>query len=340
MDSIRVAIIGFGGIARSHNTAYVRLKEEGYPIELVAVCEKNAERVRQSVTTNLGGNDAPLDEKVRIYTDIDELIEKEDFDLADICLPTFLHKDFSVKLIRAGKHVLCEKPMALTSGDCREMLLEAEESGRVLMIGQCLRFEPAYLYLKRLVESGELGALKYLTMERFSIYPTWGSDFGSMERTGGCILDTHIHDIDIARFILGEPEEVSALWYNDLPHCQRVNSRLYYGDCCVIADCAWDEAREKVFEAGYRASFEGGGVVCELDRVTLYKKGEKPCEVRLDEGDRISGEIRAVTDEILERGDGGFYPPESAMASVKLIETLRKSAELGGIRLAADGNEV
>ena len=99
MKKIRVALIGFGGIARIHNNAYRSLEREGYPIELVAVCEKNVESVRQAVKINLGNDTEPLADSVRVYSDADELLKNEEFDLADICLPTFLHKDMSVKFL-------------------------------------------------------------------------------------------------------------------------------------------------------------------------------------------------------------------------------------------------
>ena len=145
MRKIRVALLGFGGIARVHNNAYQQLKREGYPVELVAVCEKNTETVRQAITINLGNDTEPLPESVKVYSCVEDLLENEEYDLADICLPTFLHKSMSVNQLLAGKHVLCEKPMALNAEDCAEMVAAARGAGLRLMIGQCLRFDKAYI---------------------------------------------------------------------------------------------------------------------------------------------------------------------------------------------------
>ena len=331
MKKIRVALIGFGGIARIHNNAYRQLEREGYPVRLVAVCEKNVESVRRSVTINLGNDTEALADSVRVYADADELLKNEEFDLADICLPTFLHKDMSIKFLNEGKHVICEKPMALSSSDCAEMVSAARENRLRLMIGQCLRFDHCYLYLKKCFEEKPFGELKHMTMHRLSEYPRWSPAFADLERTGGCILDTHIHDIDVARMIFGEPKSVSALAYNKMPFCQVVNSRLDYEGFSVIADCCWDESREKPFEAGFRAIFEEATVVCDGEKIKIFMNGKEPYIEELVPTDRIKDEIVEICRLIFDEGaDDSQNPPESACESVKLIERLKESASLGG----------
>lgn len=331
MKSLKVALIGFGGIARAHNAAYKSLAEQGYPISVTAVCEKDLSQITASISINIGGGDSSLSPDVHLYSDVEELINNEDFDIADVCLPTFLHKDFSIRLLRAGKHVLCEKPMALNSSDCKEMLAAASESGRVLMIGQCLRYDSFYRALKAYVSGGELGALRHLYLYRHSVYPRWGSSFAKSDRTGGCILDTHIHDVDIARFLLGEPQSVSAVYYDCEPHTQTVNTRLFYPELCVVADCSWDESREKPFEAGFRATFEGGNVIFDGERLTVYPLGSDPIFPDVVQNDRIADEIRAIADAVLEgKGDAEENPAISAYSSVLLVERLAQSARARG----------
>ena len=333
MKEIKVALIGFGGIARSHNNAYHALKEEGYPISLVAVCDRNAEQFTATKTINLGSDFLPLPEGIHTYTDIDDLIAKEDFDMADICLPSFLHKDFATKLLRAGKHVLCEKPMALCSADCEEMISVAKASGKKLMVGQCLRFDPFYLFLKDCVEKKTFGEIKHLRMERLSEYPTWGEDkwFDDSEKCGGAILDTHIHDIDMARFLLGQPNSVSSIGYVKPSHCQLVNSRLFYDNLTVIADVAWDEARPVPFQAGFHAKFDDASVVFDGEKLLVYPNGGEVYTQKIENKDRIAEEIRLFGDWISSGSTENLVnTPESACASVKLIESLRKSVAQNG----------
>ncbi len=130
MRKVRVAIIGYGGIARMHNNAYSRLQSEGFPVELVAVCDRDISRITAKLDFNLGNDNVPLPEGVHIYSDIDDLLAREEFDVADVCLPTFLHKSMSVKLLLAGKHTVCEKPMALSYSDCQDMVNAAPQTAR------------------------------------------------------------------------------------------------------------------------------------------------------------------------------------------------------------------
>ncbi len=333
MREIRVAIVGFGGIARTHYTAYCRLAERGEAIRVVAVVDRNAAQFKSTATINLGGENLSLSEDVHTYTDVDELLCAEEFDVADVCLPTFLHREYAVKLLLAGKHVLCEKPMALTEEDCRRMLLAEAESGKRLMIGQCLRFDPAYLYLKECVDSGRLGVLRYLTMARLSEYPAWsaGSWFADRDKCGGCLIDTHIHDVDMARFLLGEPREVSCVAHDNIPHCQLVNSRLFYENATVVIDGAWDEARPIPFYMGYDAKFENGSVTFDGASVKERRNGEAAVTVDLSAADRMEEELRhfvaLARDPALENR---VNSAESAARSVALVHLLSESAAKGG----------
>ena len=334
MSKMRIAIIGFGGIARIHYNAYRQLEREGVDLKVVAVCEKNVESVRKSVVMNLGAESEALEESVQVYGDVDELLNNEEFDIADVCLPTFLHKDMSVKLLLAGKHVLCEKPMALSSGDAEEMLCAADKSGKRLMIGQCLRFDPLYRYLKKCFEEKTFGELKYVTMHRLSEYPRWSPAFSDLGKTGGCTLDTHIHDIDVARYIFGEPLSISATEYIKLPFCQTVNSRLDYEGFTVLAECCWDESRLVPFESGYRAIFENATLVCDGEKVLVFENGREPYEAEIGAADYMVEELRSFVSLAADPDEKNIHsPPRDAYLSVRLVEKIKESASLGGALL-------
>lgn len=329
MKKIKVAIIGYGGIARVHNNSYAELASEGFPVELVAVCDKDTSRITASLNFNIENNFTPLAEGVHIYSDIDELVLKEEFDVADICLPTFLHKDVTKKLLMAGKHVMCEKPMALSSADCEEMIEASRKSGKRLMIGQVLRFDRAYRFLRQCVLTEKYGKLDNIYMDRHSVYPTWGASFSNNTVTGGATLDTHIHDVDFARFILGEPESVYAVEFNQPPKYQAVTTTLKFGDATAIINCSWDSAYTTVFTFGYRARFEKASVVCADGEVTVTENGGEPIAVTLPETDGTTEEIRHFIDGIISGEENNLNPPESSAESVRLIEKIKESAALG-----------
>ncbi len=340
MKEVRVALIGFGGIAKSHKAGYESIAAEGLPIRLVAICDVDEKRFAAGSVTNLGVEKAASLEGINTYTDLEKLIAEEDFDMADICVPTYLHKEVAIRLMKAGKDVLSEKPMALSSADCEEMLRVAKECDSRLMIGQVLRFEPTYLYLKECVDDGRFGKLKHLFMERLSALPRWGFEhwFEDTARSGGCILDMHIHDIDMARFLLGEPGEVSADAYDETVRWQVIDSRLFYdNNVTVVARGSWDEATSVPFTAGYRARFEKASVILDGSGVTVYPDGGKPYKPELPAKKRMAEEIKALAALAADHSvKESVNPPESAYLTVKLVEKLRESVELGGARVKVD----
>ena len=207
---IKAALIGFGGIVKgAHLPGYKTLEAMG-KVKLVAACDIRPEAFTEGVQLNIGGgsNDGFAD--LHTYTDLEEMLQKEDIDLIDICLPTYLHKQYAVDMLNRGYWVLSEKPMALSFADCEEMVAAA--NGR-LMIGQCLRFSPQYLYAKDVIESGIYGKVTGATFRRLSGAPLWGWDnwFMDPSRSGGVIFDLHIHDLDIIRVLFGDPKTVSCV---------------------------------------------------------------------------------------------------------------------------------
>ena len=236
-------------------------------------------------------------------------------------------------MLNAGKHVLCEKPMALSTEQCDEMIAAAERSGKRLMIGQCLRFHNAYSYLKDCTDNKNFGKLKNLYMYRRSAQPRWGYEhwFEKTDKCGGCILDMHIHDIDMARYLLGEPDAVSCIAYDATVRWSVENSRLYYKDVMVVADGSWDESPKSSFNCGFRARFENAQIIYDGCEVTVYPDVEETFKPELPKTNHMAEEIRYFASTILDQSKlNEKNPPESARATVSLIEKLRLSAEKGG----------
>ena len=331
---IKVAMLGFGGIARAHKKAYWRLAQEGNTgINLVAICDIDPEQFTKDVAINLGADDSKQEEPIRTYTDLDEMLAKEDFELIDICLPTYLHKEYTIRMLRAGKHVLCEKPMSLKAEDCEEMIRVAKEVDRKLMIGQCLRFDLPYLFFKECIDDGRFGAVKSLFMERLGSHPTWGFEdwFSDEKKSGGCLLDLHVHDIDMARFLLGEPKAVSAVSYDGIARWEVVNSRLFYDGVLVSINGSWDEAPSRGFETLCRMRFEKAQVVMRGSKITVYPNEGEAYEVEIPKRDCYAEEIRMIANLVMDPDlKNEANPPESAKNTVALANKLCESCNLGG----------
>lgn len=195
---MKVVVVGCGGMGRIHAIHYASMPE----VELVGVCDIEvhlAERLADE--TNC-----------RAFASYEEMMSAVKPDLVSIALPTYLHKEYTVKTAALGAHVVCEKPMALTLEDAAEMIRACEQAGVRLFVGHVVRFFPEYADIKRKVEAGGLGKLGVAHAKRSGSHPAKVKEwFGNFEQSGGVILDLMVHDIDFMRWALGEVKSVYAL---------------------------------------------------------------------------------------------------------------------------------
>ena len=178
---LKVALVGVGGISGAHIPAWESMDDA----ELVAICDIRPERMEN------------FPDK-RHYTDFDEMLEKEDVDILDICLPTFLHADFAVKAMEKGINVICEKPISLKREDVQRVYSTAKKNNVCFMIAQVLRFWPEYEVVKSIYDSGKYGKLLSASMRRLGGIPKWSWDdwMRDEKRSGLVPFDLHIHDLD------------------------------------------------------------------------------------------------------------------------------------------------
>jgi predicted dehydrogenase len=183
-------------------------------VELGAICS-NSDKVLAGDFSGVGGNldrgPVHLDlTSVNKYKKWQHMLADASIDAVDLCLPTDLHAEIAIAALRAGKHVLCEKPMALTVEDCRTMTEAANQSGRVLMIAQVLRFWPEYQVLREFIAEGKYGRVLSATFVRSAGLPDWSGWLTNEARSGGAVLDLLVHDIDQVLLNFGLPERVAA----------------------------------------------------------------------------------------------------------------------------------
>ena len=333
---LKAAIIGFGGIAQAHKNGYLKLEKEG-KVKLVAAYDIRKEAFEKVAEINIK-SDTTQKADFNCYTDLEEMLAKETLDFVDICVPTFLHKELAVKMLNKGYHVLCEKPMALNSEDCKEMLEAEKKSGKHLMIAQCLRFFPEYEYLKSVIDDGRYGKVISGFFQRLSPPPTWGWENWFMDgrKSGGCITDLHIHDIDIVRYLFGEPKSVSSCAVSSISYYDTVQTELHYGKLPITVIGDWALAKVP-FSASYRVGFENATLICEKGKVTVYPKdGSEPFNPTVTGYDGYTGEIAYFCDIIEGKTQNSKNPATSAATTIRLIEVLRQSADRNGERVTFD----
>ena len=335
-SSIRVAVVGFGFMGRMHYGVWKRMKGA----KVVALCDKDR---TQFETTIKGGNLAGADESLDfgdalICDDFDQMLADVKPDVVDITLPTPLHPVLAIKALEQGISVLCEKPMALTSAACDQMIKAAKKApnGAQLMIAQCLRFWPAFQFLKTLIDSGKYGKPLAASFRRYSTMPGWGkgkSWFADESRSGGVALDLHIHDADLVQFLFGLPTAVtSRATYHEDGHMQYISTLYDVGNITVTAEGSWCMAPAFGFEANYIVTFEKAVVV-------LDGKREKPLAIYPVKGDVIVPklkpeegyyyEIQWFLDKLRGKKVPCLTTPEASRNSVALIEAEKQSAKSG-----------
>ena len=326
---LKAAIIGFGGIAQAHKNGYIKLEKEG-KVKLVAVCDVRKEAFESVTEINIE-SDTTARADFRPYTDLEEMLEKETLDFVDLCVPSFLHKELSVKLLNRGYNVLCEKPMALNGEDCDAMLEAERKSGKHLMIAQCLRFFPAYEYLKACVDDCRYGKVLGAFFSRDGAQPLWGWNrwFLDYDRSGGAITDMHIHDLDMARYLFGEPDAVCCRANDCKTRYDIVQTNLYYGDLPVFATASWTAGRIK-FHTTYKVDFERASILCEGDKVTVCPETGDAFQPELTGYDGYTGEISYFCDVVAGKTENEKNPASSAAKTVKLVDVMKRSADAGG----------
>jgi predicted dehydrogenase len=197
-ERVRIGVIGLG-MGRNHAVQYRQCPEA----ELVALCDINAAR-REQVNSEVG--------PCRLYEHPEELLADEQVDAVSVALPNVLHHPVTMAALRAGKHVLCEKPLAMNACEAEEMVVTARAGGRTLMVHFNVRFHATSMAVRRAVEEGRLGHIYYArtVWHRQRGIPGMGGWFTRKELSGGgALIDIGVHRLDLALWLMGYPRAVS-----------------------------------------------------------------------------------------------------------------------------------
>ncbi len=210
---VKIGIIGCGGIANSKHMPGLKTVEEA---EMVAFCDLLIERAEKA-KADFGTPDA------KVYTDYKELLKDESIEVVHICTPNRSHSFITIDALRAGKHVMVEKPMAKTAAEAEEMVRVAKETGKKLTVGYQNRCRPECQYLKKeVMDKGALGEVYYakaLAIRRRAT-PTWGVFLNEYEQGGGPLIDIGTHALDLTLYMMNnyEPKMVLGTTYKKLPN--------------------------------------------------------------------------------------------------------------------------
>ena len=305
----RVAIVGYGFMGRTHYGAWRKCRGA----QVVAVCENDPHQFNATIEGNIKGaaDNSKLPRSVKIYSDYDEMLRAGGFDVVDITLPTPLHAPTTIKALNARYHVLCEKPMALNLDDADHMLAAAVRANRVLLVAQCVRFDPAYAYLRTLAQTKKYGRVIAADFSRIMSAPKWVHDespsasLQSEAKSGGLFLDAHIHDVDYILSTFGVPQRLATRAHlTKRGTVDHLTAEYIYADGKLVrANCSFAAPPSLVWEATARVFFDRALVDIDANSkkpLTIYPMEGKPFTPKLSTTTGYEEEIRYFLTMVLK----------------------------------------
>lgn len=340
---IRVGVIGLGLMGATHVAAYQRAADlpESRCV-LTAVCDQDAARCSGRLSATPGhipGEHEPRAfdcNVVKACASAEELLANPNVDLVSICTPTPSHVALAEMALRAGKHVLLEKPVAITIEPIERLAALVRETGKLCMPAMCMRYWPAWSWLKEQKDAGTYGALLGLSLTRMGGAPTWSPSFfldGS--KSGGALVDLHLHDVDFLYHLFGAPAEVTSAGFpGPSSRIDRVNTLYRYPDHPALklatAESSW-EAATFAFRMRYVATFERATADFDIsrpDQLILCKDNlATPVEVSPLTG--YDFEVRAAL-RAVRTGDFARLPTVAEAANVTRVLLAEEQSAVTG----------
>ncbi len=313
---LKIGLVGVGGISHSHIDAWEKMEDA----QLVAMCDIRPERMEK------------FPDKHR-YTDFDEMLANEEFDIIDICLPTYLHADFAVKAMEKGINVITEKPISLKEEDIDRVYKTAEKNNVKFMVAQVLRFWPEYELLKEIYETKKYGKLLSGTMTRLGCYPRWSWDGWMMDekRSGLVPFDLHIHDLDFMVYAFGMPK-VAHQFRSKLPDQDFISISYDFGDFQINSEASW-YATSYPFTAEFRFQFEDAVVANENGKMLIHLRDDKKIDlseeaegetgdINLPKSNAYANEIRYFADCVINGTPVEKVQPEELRCVLNILNNL------------------
>lgn len=323
-------------MAATHIKAYRQI--EG--VKITALCNPSGRHLDgdfSKVTGNVGDN-APLvlDMQGVIATkDIIDLIDDPKIHLIDICAPTAAHRDLSIAAMKAGKHVLCEKPLARTSVAARQIVDAAENAKGIFMPAMCMRFWPGWSWLRDVIQSNQYGRVLSARFRRVAEPPAWGQkNFFNGVESGGGLFDLHIHDTDFVQFCFGRPRSVFSTGYSKFSGAidHVVTQYEVASGAMVMAEGSWAMTPGFGFSMTYTVNFEKATADYDLgrnaDTLKLFEAGQAGRTIPLTGPDGYVLELQHLIEAIRTGARPTVVTPQDGLSAVEICEAEEKSVNV------------
>ena len=280
---IGVGLIGLGFMGKMHFGVH---RASGKS-RVVAICDVDGRKLKGDWSSIAGNINDPSAKAVdlsgvKTYTKAEEMFADPQVEMVDITLPTYLHAEYVIKALEAGKHVLCEKPVTLTVEQGEKLLAVVRKTDRKFMTAQCIRFWPEYEVLREIVTTKKYGRVYAATFRRITATPVWGWTNWLQDHTksGGAVIDLHIHDIDYINYLFGMPKAVTSVGCSKTSGgVDHIVTQYHYDqeNFLVTAEGGWMEHPRTPFVMSFH-------VVCENATIDYNSGREKSLQVYTAEG--------------------------------------------------------
>jgi predicted dehydrogenase len=343
---LKIGIIGSGGIAQGcHMKGYASIPDD---CEMVAVCDINPEAA-QKAADKFG--------ITKTYTDFRELLANPDIDAVSVATPNKYHVEPTVAALKAGKHVLCEKPLGMNAEECRRMCRAAKESGKILQVGLQTRFTGPLRFMKEYIDAGSMGHIYYARAQalRTRGVPAWGVFIDKDQQGGGPLIDIGVHVLDMTLFMMGYPKPVSAsgkTWQALGKNPELWNAwGTYDRDKFTVEDFAvgmikFEDDSVVVLESSFMGNLEGDPYRTQLFGTKAganVDPGKNTVEIYTEQNKQLfnmtprniphvesahTAEVQAFVDAI-QNGKPSPVPGENGLILNAIFDALYKSSETG-----------
>lgn len=329
---LKAAIIGTGVMGKAHATAYRNMKNA----QLVAFVDIDESK----------GSEAAQEFCCKHYKDVESMLEQEDVDFFDICLPSFLHEKFVLLAAQYKKHVLCEKPATLTLESMDRMLDAVDKAGVRFMVAQVIRFWPEYMEIKKQYDAGKFGDVKMVYANRLAQHPNWASWHKDPATSGGGLFDLHLHDIDFLQYLFGNVKSVYSVGRASDTGCWNFVSTVlkFQNGRFATAEGIFDMTENYPFTMTFRivgesrcveyqmvAGFNLEDVGSAKRAAMLYEKGHQPEKLDIQETDAYQLELEYFVDCIEAGKPFTVITPADSRHVIRIMLAIKQSLETGKV---------
>ena len=331
---IKIGLLGAGMIGSTHINGFLSMNSNIAVYK--AVCDIDAtKRSEFAQKYNL-----------HAFSDLDGMLADPDIDMVDLCLPSFMHEEFAVKIARAKKHILIEKPIAFTFEAARNIFTTARENGVRVMVAQVLRFWPEYVKIKEICDSGALGEIITVYAARLGQMVTWVDWYKDPAKSGETLMNLTLHDIDFLHYMLGKPISVYSAGYKDVNNNYNdvMNIFRFEGGVNAMVDGSLSMTAGYPFTMRMRVlgtkgtlefSYSAGENIGPESTTSLiwYRSGEKGEKLEVENYDGYGKEIEHFAECISAGKDSEIVTEQSVMQVLTSVLAAKESLTKGEIKL-------